>query len=77
MRKIAVFAGSGALRGLRPRKTHIAPTRLAVSGMIPVTLSRSRYMWRIPVTLAFAVSDDEHVTDIGDVDRVRTAAAFA
>jgi hypothetical protein len=38
--KIAVFTRSGAMRGLRPRKTRFAPTRPPESGRIRATLTR-------------------------------------
>ncbi len=38
--KIAVFTRSGALRGLRPRKTRFAPARPPESGLIRATLTR-------------------------------------
>ena len=38
--KIAVFTRSGAMRGLRPRKTRFAPTRPLESGRIRATLTR-------------------------------------
>jgi hypothetical protein len=38
--KIAVFTRSGAMRGLRPRKTGFAPTRPPESDRIRATLTR-------------------------------------